>query len=326
MKRTLSAALLALAASLIAIAPGAAAQEMEFKIGSECAANNGVPDFTLIPREINQGNVERITVPLDGVLTQWKVHFAPLEGTGSYPETLKVMKGVEGYEGPEVQVVAESAPEAVVPGVNTFKARIPVKAGEFFGIWGGTATPTLYCERAGEGERTSYSATQGDLAVGTRSIFNEGPAETQVPILATVEADVDGDGYGDVSQDKCPESARYHGPCPQVSFAATARGASRSVLVKLRLSSEATVGVYGAVRWQRPSDGRHMSAGLGGGTPQKLQPGVHRFSLALPNEVVKTLSRLKPAHSLPVRITIRVTDLAGRVKKQVLRLRIPGRA
>lgn len=325
MKKPLPAAALALLAFLLAAAP-AAAQEIEFKIGSECAANNGVPNLTLIPRE-GGVNVQRLAVPLDGVLTKWQVRFAPPEGSGSYPETLKVMKAVEGLEMPEAQVVAESAQETVAPGLNTFKTRIPVKENEFFGLWGGATTPTLFCQMAGAGERMAYSGTQGDLAIGARSIFRNGEAESQVPILATVESDVDGDGFGDASQDKCPQSARYHGPCPRVTSVATARAGKQAATVEVHVSSAAEVMVAGQVSWRVRQPGGKvtgLTVGLGSGAKTLAAAGTARFRLPYGKAVSRRLGRISPSQALTARLTVTVTDLAGRVRTRVLHLRLPG--
>jgi hypothetical protein len=320
--------------SLASAAPASAlptTTEMEFKVGRECTANNGIPNVTLIPREANPRNVERVTVPLDGVLTRWKVRSAPPEGSGSYPETLKVMKPIEGEELPEVQVVAESAQETVVPGVNTFKTRIPVKAGEFFGLWGGTTTPTLYCEWAGEEERTAYSDTQGNLAVGAHSIFSTGPAETQVPILATVEADVDGDGYGDVSQDACPASAATHGPCPTLQARWKVR--QRAIVVWVSAARPTRVTVYGEARWHfkpkpkpKPTlpKGTPLIVGLDGGGTKTVR-GATAFRLKLGRTVLRRLNRLTTRESVQARITLVTAAAAGREHRQLLRFRLHGR-
>ena len=328
MRKPLSATALVLLACLLAAAPAAAnATEMEFKVGSECTANDGVPNATLAPRE-GGVNVQRLAVPLEGVLTQWQVRFAPPEGSGSYPETLKVLRlpRIETYG--ELQVVAESARETVVPGPNTFKTRIPVKAGDVFGLWGGATTPTLFCSMAGEGERMALN-TSGELEVGTVAAFQNGPVETQVPILATVEADVDGDGYGDVTQDRCPASALYHGPCPRVSFHAAAHAADRAALVQVSASSAAEIMVAGQVSWRVRQPGGKvtgLTAGLGAGAKTLAGQGTARFRLPYGKPISRRLGRISPSQSLKARLTVTVTDLAGRVKTRVLHLRIPGRA
>jgi hypothetical protein len=55
-------------------------------------------------------------------------------------------------------------------------------------------------------------------------------------ISAVVESDADGDGYGDVTQDACPESAKTQVTCPvpntKIKKAPPKLSADRSVLVK----------------------------------------------------------------------------------------------
>ena len=51
----------------------------------------------------------------------------------------------------------------------------------------------------------------------TTAPFVEGPAPIRVPAFAAIEPDADNDGFGDETQDKCPQSAALHtSPCPVV--------------------------------------------------------------------------------------------------------------
>jgi hypothetical protein len=340
-RKQAAAVLLSLTALLLAAAPASAlppvlGAELEFQVGRECAANGGVPNTTLVPREANPLNVRWIAVPHDGVLTRWQLRFQPPAGEegARYPETLKVMRAVEGSESPEQEVAAESAQETVVSGRNTFSARIPVEAGEVFGLYGGPTTPTLFCEMPGEEEeQTAYGATQGNLTVGTRSIFNSGPTGSQVPVLATVEADLDGDGFGDVSQDRCPASAATHGPCPTLH--ARWQVKRKAIVVWVSAAKPTTVTVYGEARWhfkpkRKPGHtlpkGTPLIVGLdGGGTKTVQRRPATAFRLKLGRTVLRRLNRLTTGESVQARVTLVTAAGGGRAHHQLLRFRLHGR-
>lgn len=60
----------------------------------------------------------------------------------------------------------------------------------------------------------SYATFAGDLPVGSSASFTpSGPVGRAIDVSAYVEADADGDGYGDTSQDQCPTDASTQGAC-----------------------------------------------------------------------------------------------------------------
>ncbi len=339
MKRRLPATALGLLILLLAAAPASAtlpgSTEVEFQVGRGCTANGGIPDTTLVPREVDPFNVRWAAVPHAGVLTRWQVRSRPPAGEegARYPETLKVLHGVEGSDPREQEVVAESAQETVVPGLNTFPARIPVAAGDIFGLYGGPTTPTLVCEMAGEEEeQTAFGATHGNLTVGARSIFDDGPVGSQVPVLATVEADIDGDGHGDVTQDACPASAATHGPCPTLRARWKVR--RRAIVVRVSAAKPIAVTVYGEARWHfkpkpkpKPAlpKGTPLIVGLDGGGTKAVGRSGTAFRLKLGRTVLRRLNRLTPRESVQARISLVIAGPGGHPGGRLLRFRLHGR-
>jgi len=102
---------------------------------------------------------------------------------------------------------ASDAATATAGATSTFSARLPIAVGEILGV---TAT-SVNCV-AGVVAGASAFWVAGDLATGASAAYSISPM-TAIPVAATVEADADGDGYGDETQDLCPSQAATHGAC-----------------------------------------------------------------------------------------------------------------
>ncbi len=116
-------------------------------------------------------------------------------------------------------VVATEAETPIVQGVlNTFPARIPVKAGDQPAIW---ITPMIgsacyYTAGAAAGDVVAFrGGSHPEPAVGSAY-----PTPTTIggsallDLSAQLEPDVDGDGFGDETQDSCPQLQSTQVPCP----------------------------------------------------------------------------------------------------------------
>ena len=107
---------------------------------------------------------------------------------------------------------------------------------------------------------------EGGIALGETKAFK---AESGVrsPVSSTVELDADGDGYGDVSQDRCPESAFFQVTCPIVALSIGAATVKPSaILIEAGNNTEASLAARGEVRWwapprKSPGGGAHSSKG-----------------------------------------------------------------
>jgi hypothetical protein len=109
--------------------------------------------------------------------------------------------------------------------ISSFPTRTPIPAGAYVGL----AVPggTVPGFQSSAGGQAKYSRTEAPFP----GITGVGGESHDGAILydADIEPDIDGDGYGDVTQDSCPTSAKVHeGPCPAfVGGAGTAPIASR---------------------------------------------------------------------------------------------------
>ena len=106
-------------------------------------------------------------------------------------------------------IVGESVAQApIADTVNTYPARIPAQAGDVIGFYAVTAGDCRARKRG-----YVFRSLSGDIA---------GPAQIesfpltgahQFDLAATLEEDLDADGYGDETQDLCPSDAGTQSPC-----------------------------------------------------------------------------------------------------------------
>jgi hypothetical protein len=323
----MTAAGLTMALALIAAPSATAAVEA----GDECVANEGEGAYTIVPFKRASASTLPLFAPVDGVVTRWKVN-SNVEY--SVVERLRVLRPTGNLN--ELQTIGESAEETVSKGTNAFATRIPVRAGDRFGVFG-TLVDVVFCSATGNpGDEVGYFVGDGD--VGTVATYST-TTEVRIPMIAVIEPDKDGDGYGDETQDKCPQSAAYQGECPTIALDAFPIVLKRSVLVLVSSSSASSVHVFGQVGWKaKPRGAARISkakpgggpattgliVGLAGGT-QTVNPGaVAKFNVKLPKSVKRHLGQIPPSKSLKAQLTASTTDLAGRVSTRVLTIRLPG--
>ncbi len=311
----------ALAALCLLTAPGAGAAQ---ELGDRCVGNKAEADWTTIV--VNNGLTYPELPPLvppEGakVITRWRAQVAP--GIGPIQQQLVALKQIEMQED---QLVGASAVETLVDGSNEFATRIPVPEYAHIGLRG--PTETLYCDLT-PGHIGGWVA--GPWAVGETRKFKS--SDIGVPVLAWVEPDVDGDGYGDESQDGCPRVAALQTPCPPAVL--TGRKATvrkRAVLVDVQVNGPAQVEVSGRTAWNKTvprgkSPGTRITTVMTtAGAPLQMAANVPQtFRLALPKAVKRRLATLPPRKALRMRVTIRVTDLAGAASESASTVKLPGR-
>jgi len=203
-----TALLLALAGALAALAPAATAAETVGTASpwwtgafSTTAISPGQTVFNLT--DTREGS--QLAAPADGVITRWRTE----EFSGQAVVQLQVVREASAgswqivASGP-VQTRADVLSTSSGSGVRyVFPARIPIAAGDqlalhqadlaFSYFFGGQADPSL------------TTATFADKGVGSPAAA---PAQWMDPgsgigLNADVEPDVDGDGWGDETQDTC---------------------------------------------------------------------------------------------------------------------------
>jgi hypothetical protein len=311
----------------LTVVPGASAS---IEVGDECAANEA-GRYSQVPEEQASGGALPLATPISGVVTAWKVISAYPEPVAEWMAAFRPAKS-----GGTFQVVGASNEEIVNTGPNTFPTRIPVQAGDRFGPV--PVYETLFCNTGNTGDHTW--SFPGSVGLGSSHTFAAG-VDVRVPLIIVIEPDRDGDGYGDETQDGCPQSAAYQGPCPTISLDTFPIVLKRSVLVLVSASEASWVHVFGQVGWRprhkggalasktakKPGD--HHSTGvivgISGGTTLSKPGEVTPYNVKLPKSVIRHLSQISPKQVVKGTITAQTTDLAGRVVEHTITIRLHGR-
>jgi len=125
-----------------------------------------------------------------------------------------------------------------VAGEESFPVRLPITAGDYVAIESDAAITNIYSlgNLAGAAFRFSSPKLPADNSAGTAGVF---PGTFEVLLRARVEADADGDGYGDETQDQCPTSASTQSACPTAPSTSTGQRAAALKKCKKKKSAKA---------------------------------------------------------------------------------------
>jgi hypothetical protein len=307
----MTGALVAISAFGATTSASAATEFGDNCVGNELTESEPITFFQLT----SLGNPLSNTAPVAGVITKWKVNLVP--APVSFPQTLRVLR----QNGPKtVQTIGE-ATQTITGGLNSANTRIPVQAGDRLGLLGAPGVGNLYCQLPGGGNNSIGAILPGGGATGTTSEFVQIEAEARFPVSAVIEPDADNDGFGDETQDQCPQSATSQTACPVITLSASSIVKKGLVTVLVTSSSQAPVSVLGAAKL-----GKGKSAKLRGGT-QVVAPGaIARFTLLFPKKLKTKLKELSPKQSLKAKLTVSATNVAGQISTKVLNVKLKGQA
>ncbi|HEX5088202.1 MAG TPA: hypothetical protein VFV89_10365 [Nocardioides sp.] len=172
-------------------------------------------------------------VPYDGVVTSVS-HFA--SGVSGRIQAAFIAPAGTDFV---YNVTQRSAKLTLTPNqLNTFAVRMPVHAGEILTLR--TVDPNLRCIAPGGtiDQITAEEVLDGETTFGPPTVSQ---LHQFVNISAVLEPDVDGDGYGDASQDGCPQLAAVHDPCPAPVVRITKAPAKRVAGPRVRIKFTANL-------------------------------------------------------------------------------------
>ena len=256
--------------------------------------------------------------PAEGVVTGWQVPLGSAKG--GLEQRLQVFRPL----GPTTFLLAAETPGRVVSGTRGFfRTRIPIEKGDLFGLRGTVETYTC-----GWIVGVTSGLFEGPTQVG--STYELRPkAELGLPLRVAVETDLDGDGYGDESQDRCTRVATTQDDCPAVNLRAKATVRERSILLSITVDTKAKVGASAELRLRVGLPGKKPAVQhlyLLGSRRDVLPGRTTRLRIKLPEPVRQRLDEL-PSHKSPTaRITMTAISVAGRAVERELRVQLPGRA
>lgn len=311
MRKRLTVAIAALALGVASIGATQATAAIEF--GDTCAADGSSGSIGIYGYSA-PGNPLPMAAPTSGVITQWKVNVIP--EPVSIPTMLKVVRE-QPAEG-NVLIVGESS-GIVTGGANVFAARIPVQAGDHLGIYGPGEIGTPVC--ATEGPKSQLAVFEPKGTTGSSVPFETGEANIRVPMAAVLEPDADGDGFGDETQDGCPQSAALQGACPPVVLSTAKQVKKGAVIVLVTSSTAAPVSVKGVVRL-----GKGRKSTLDGGTQNLVGGVVGKFTLRFTKGLKAKLKELPSKRSLRLQVAITGTSAIGALTTNSLKVKLRGRA
>jgi hypothetical protein len=190
--------LIALSALALALAPAAASAKTT--LGPDpLPVPNGSATFgscCVATYVITQHPGATLAAPTAGVVTRWRVH-EPLNQSGVMKPRVLRAAGGASYTG--VATGAE-VPVGTSHTVKTYATRLPIGAGELFGVDANTG-PTVAV--TGAAFRLGFPA----IADGATASLTGAPNNFALAVNADVEPDADGDGFGDETQDLGPATA-----------------------------------------------------------------------------------------------------------------------
>ncbi len=298
----------------LAVAPTAGAAT---EFGDTCAGDDTAPGPYSLVTLSSPGAGLSLTAPVSGVITKVKVqNQIPFPFT--VPTLVKVLRSVGGNNYTAINQVAVQ----VGSGQTAVDTRMPVQTGDRLGLRG---TPfsyegspiegiSIYCEEI----PGTLGAILGEVGVGSTANF-EGVTEGRVPLAAVIEPDADNDGYGDETQDKCPQSATSQIACPLIVLDASPLAGKKAVKVYVATSNEGPVSVQGTVNL-----GKGEKATLKAG-PKAVYPGkIASFKLKFNGKLTDRLEELEPSKKLTLKITASATNVAGQISSDKAKVKLKG--
>jgi hypothetical protein len=309
MRKLFAISATALVAMVAAIAVPSASAAVEF--GDNCVVDEEFETPFTVFEISNPANPLPTAAPTAGVITQWKFNVVPA------PVAIPMRFVVVRPLGPgSVQLIADTT-QTVTGGPNTFPARVPVKAGDRLGVGAAIEEANLVCESPGS--PSAIGGFIGSPGIGGTTPAIEGPAPFRVPLAALLEPDADNDGFGDETQDQCPQSATTQAACPNVTIDAFSLKGKGKVTVLVAVSSPAPVTVTGTAKL-----GKGKTAKLKAPT-KSLTPGpIAKFKLKFPGSLKERLKELEPNRSLQLKIAAKATNVSGTTSSDSLKVKLKG--
>jgi hypothetical protein len=277
------------------------------RLGSTCTSNSDASGYIVIDPATG-------TSTTGGVITRWGM----TSGTSADYYSLQLVV-LSATGAPNIySIVSSSAVLPVVLGANSVASQISIKPGQLIGSFGpGAGAMTCY----GESATARVVPASSPLTPGT--VLPASLAIAAAPaIYADVEADIDADGFGDESQDLCPQSAKFQIACANPVL--TVKKLSTKTSFKAIVSADIATAVTSVATVKLPAktNGKAKTLTL----KSKLinaTPGVKKqLTIKYSNSLKNALAALSKKKSLKLKVAVTAAGLIGNdVEKLTVKLR-----
>jgi hypothetical protein len=320
--RTRIGALAAFAVSAAFLAPQAASAATEF--GDTCPAVTGAPGPNTLTTLSAPAGAIPLTAPSSGVVTKVKVN-SGVTLPYSVPFSVKLLRSAGGNS----YTTIDQATVNAGTGVTVADARMAAQAGDRLGLFGppfaveGTPIPGIVLFCAGPGIEGVLGAVAGsDVPPGSTATYKE-VTTGRVPLAAVIEPDADGDGFGDETQDKCPQSASTQVECPVIVLDSFPLAKKSSIVVLVAASETGSVSVSGSAKLPKASKASASAqAKLKKVTKNVTAGKLARFTLRFPGNLKAALRALPRGKKITVKLQATATNVAGQVSRDKAKLKL----
>ena len=305
-------ALIAAAAVLACLGGTASTSTAATHVGDDCVANQITSQKTIVGLQSAQSGAV-LAVPADGVITHLQIAGIP-DFDATIVQNFKLLRPTGGDNG----FATAEEDTLLVKGTTGYEYRLPVQAGDRLGL--ATNGGDLFFCSGQAGAAVGF--IDGNLPIGSAAAFKTA-SDIGVPVSATVEPDVDRDGYGDETQDLCPQSAEVRVACPALGIDAFAlqTGGAAEIYVAIYGPGTASVSVAGSLKIpSRLTRGPRPARLTWRATRAAGEGAFTRLRLKFPSRLVAALKRRGGA--LPLKLTARATNVAGLVSTRKLTLKV----
>lgn len=283
---------LIVAIGILALAATTAAASASTTVGSTCVANNPAPTGAILFDPLTE------TVPSTGVITKWgNVYPGGSGALTNYPQTMIVLTPT-GANQFTVAYVGGTLDTAW--GGNSANVNVPVKAGQIVATWGNPMSPVC------TGPATVFKIVAAAIVPATGSTLNTttSTASATVARYFVLEPDADLDGYGDESQDKCPQSAAAHIACPTPVVSAFKLSTAKSFKALVTCDIITTIDAVGTVKLPAAKGKKAKTLTLKSNTVATAPGTQQTITIKYPRALKSALAKLSHKKKLKIEVAI----------------------
>lgn len=281
-------------------------------IGQNCTSTSGGP-AAAFQKSIAGG--ASYNSPIDGVITHWGVN--KVGTSGDSPSTLIIGRETS----PGTWTVSAMAPMTLAKEfvVSEHDVRVGIKAGEGIGFMSSNGLGAL-CSTTNAADTMAYG--NNFYTPGTSYVENTAP-NYRIPVFATVEPDVDNDGFGDDTQDKCPQSAAFQTACPVLAISQQLAAAKGAIAVTAASSADTSLTATAKVKVPKLGSKKAATVIISSSAIAFSAGQLTKIKLKLPSRVKNALSATKKSKKLKFTVTLSGKGLAN-TATSVKSISLPG--